>query len=110
MNETVNKKREFKTSFHEEDGTMVVNLIGWLDTLATDRAKSELEMLRDWEGGRIVLDLTELRYVASSGLRLLLALLKDSKAKGGSVSVTGLSPYLHQVFVETGFIRLFNII
>ena len=110
MNETVIKKREFTTSFHEEDGVYVMHLIGWLDTSATDKAKKELEPLRNHLDGRIVIDLTELRYISSSGLRLLLALLKDSSAKGGSMSVTGLSDYLHKVFVETGFVRLFNII
>lgn len=110
MNETVIKKREFTTSFHEEDGVYVMHLIGWLDTSATDKAKKELEPLRDHLDGRIVLDLTELRYVSSSGLRLLLSVLKDSKARGGSMSVTGLSEYIHRIFVETGFNRLFNIV
>jgi len=54
--------------------------------------------------------LTNLRYIASSGLRLFLKLLQIARGKGRVVTVTGLSPYIQTVFDETGFTRLFGIV
>ena len=56
-----------------------------------------------------MLDLTDLKYVCSAGLRLFLSLLHESRDKNNTVIVTGLSPYVRRVFDETGFTRLFKL-
>ena len=110
MNETIIKKRVLKISSHEEeDGTFVVNFEGWFDTAATTQAKRDMEILQDKLDHNIVLDLTGLKYISSSGLRLFLLLLKDTRVHGGTLSITGLSDYLHQVFNDVGFTKIFTI-
>ena len=111
MNETIIKKRVLKISSHEEeDGTFVVNIEGWFDTTTSIQAQRDMEILNDKLDHNILLDLTGLKYISSSGLRQFLLLLKDTRSHGGSLSITGLSDYLCQVFNDVGFSKLFNII
>jgi anti-sigma B factor antagonist len=110
MNETTNKKKELKTTFHEEeDGSVVMNFEGWLDTTAAIQAKRDMTILNDKLDRNIVLDLSGLDYISSSGLRLFLNLLKESRAHGGSLCLTGASDYIRQVFLDVGFTKIFTI-
>lgn len=99
-----------KTSIIEEDGRLVMTFEGRLDTSVAARTGQEMKPLRECKGCSIVLDLTSLTYVSSSGLRLFLSLLQSARANGNSVEVKGLSDYMRSVFDETGFSRLFKLV
>ncbi len=98
-----------KTTFSEENNHFVMRMEGRLDTNASAQTDKEMKVLYDCEGHDIILDCTQLEYISSSGLRLFLGLLKNAKAKGSQVTITGLSNDLRQIFDEIGFTRLFNI-
>lgn len=98
-----------KTSISEEEDRLVMYFEGRLDTPDSLNVKKEMQVLFDSRDRNIVLDLTNLKYICSSGLRLFLALLQESRTTGNTVSVVGLSPYIRRVFDETGFTRLFKI-
>ena len=93
----------------EEDGRLVMHIEGRLDTPDAEKAKKDMQELLVCHDKDIVLDLTDLKYVCSSGLRLFLNLLQEGRKNSCNVTVTGLSPYLHKVFDETGFTRLFKL-
>ena len=93
----------------EEDGRLVMHIEGRLDTPDANKVKKDMQELHECHDRDIVLDLTGLKYVCSSGLRLFLNLLQEGRKKGCNVTVTGLSPYILRVFEETGFTRLFKI-
>lgn len=99
-----------KTTFTEESDKLVMSFEGRLDTAASIEVGRDMQVLNDCNGRDIILDVTNLDYISSSGLRLFLKLLKDARACNSTVSITGMSEYLRQVFDETGFTRLFNII
>ena len=98
-----------KTSISEEENRLVMYFEGRLDTPDSLNVKKEMQVLFDSRDRNIVLDLTNLKYICSSGLRLFLALLQESRTTGNTVSVVGLSPYIRRVFDETGFTRLFKL-
>ena len=95
-----------KTTLREEENTLIMTFEGKLDTPVLSQAEQDMKVLFDSEDHDIILDLTLLRYIASCGLRLFLTLLKKARA----LTVTGLSPYIQNVFDETGFSRLFQIV
>ena len=97
-----------KTTLREEENTLIMTFEGKLDTPVLSQV--DMKVLFDSEDHDIILDLTQLRYIASCGLRLFLTLLKKARAEGRSLTVTGLSPYIQNVFDETGFTRLFSIV
>lgn len=99
-----------KTTLREEENTLIMTFEGKLDTPASSQAEQDMKVLFENEDHDIILDLTNLRYIASCGLRLFLKLLQIARGKGRVVTVTGLSPYIQTVFDETGFTRLFGIV
>ena len=58
---------------------------------------------------RIVLDLTGVTYLSSSGLRVLLRARKQAQAGGGDVVLCGLTPRVGDVFEIIGFTGLFQV-
>lgn len=82
---------------------------GRIDTPDAAKVKREMKPLYDSHDQTIVLDLTDLKYICSSGLRLFLGLLQESRVKNNTIDVVGLSPYVRKVFDETGFTRLFKL-
>lgn len=97
-----------KISMQEQDGKMVVGLDGRLDTSATPDAEKTMEPLFHCDDKDIVFDCTELVYISSSGLRLLLEILKNSRAHGHDVYMKNLSKNIREAFELTGFIDLFK--
>lgn len=98
-----------KTTLCEEEDRLIMYFEGRLDTPDTEKVKKDMEALFNCHDQDIVLDLTDLKYVCSGGLRLFLSLLKEGRQNGCSLTITGLNPYLRRVFNETGFARLFRL-
>ena len=57
----------------------------------------------------LVLNLKELEYISSSGLRVLLAALKRATKRQGDVRLACLQPSVKDVFNIAGFTQLFKI-
>ena len=98
------------TTFKEENGNFVMKFEGRLDTAAAPQVEKEMQQLYECDGHDVVLDCTDMEYISSSGLRLFLGLLKETRAHGGSVSITGMSDYIRTVFDQTGFSKFFKIL
>ena len=97
------------TTFREENQNYVMTFEGRLDTPSSFMAGRDMQVLYDCEGHDIILDCTALTYIASSGMRLFLDLLKVARSKGSKCTIVGLSDEIREVFDEVGFINLFDI-
>ena len=95
----------------ENEGNQIVaRLTGRLDTAAAAEIAPDFQALAEQASQHIILDCSQLEYISSSGLRLFLALRKESAAKGGKLQVRAINADIRQVFMMTGFISLFEII
>ena len=99
-----------KIMIKKEEENMVAILDGRLDTPATPKAEEDLAPLFKVEDKDIILDCKDLMYIASSGLRLLLDILKNVKAHGHHVYMKDLRENIKEAFTLTGFIELFEYI
>ena len=97
------------TTIIEKDGKYIVTLEGELDTAHALEFEEAMKPLQDVTGKEIIIECTELEYIASSGLRILLGLLKSAKARGNKVVLKNLNDEIKDVFKMTGFIDLFVI-
>jgi anti-anti-sigma factor len=97
-----------KTIIEEHDENILVTMIGSLDTAAAIEAEQTLKPITEGEGKDIVFECKELEYIASSGLRILLDVLKKTKAKGKKVTLRNVNDDIQNVFKITGFINLFE--
>ncbi len=93
----------------EIDGKYVATLVGELDTAAAVEVEEILKPLYTSDGKDVVIDCTDLEYIASSGLRILISILKGAKAGGSKVVLKNLNEDIQSVFKLTGFISLFDI-
>jgi anti-sigma B factor antagonist len=93
----------------------LLKVAGRLDAMHAPELKSELDRLFDAGRYRIVLDLADLEYVASPGLRVLIEARKRARdwkitdLEGGDVRIANLPPRIKEVFDLTGFTALFEI-
>ncbi|MBO6237617.1 MAG: STAS domain-containing protein [Bacteroidales bacterium] len=89
--------------------SMVCTLAGRLDTPASLQVSKDIQPLLDNADKEIVLDCTDLEYISSSGLRILLGIRKETARKGGKVILKHIREEIRQVFLMTGFYNLFEI-
>lgn len=87
-----------------EGAKAVAILDGRLDTATA--ALTETRLLTMLEKGGVIADLSEVRYVSSAGLRVLLKAAKQAKAAGASFAVVGLQPPVREVFEISGFDKI----
>ena len=99
-----------KTTIQELDEKIIVTMIGSLDTAAAIETDQILKpVTADDVAKDIVIECQELEYIASSGLRILLDVLKKTKAKGKRVILRNVNDDIKNVFKITGFINLFEL-
>jgi anti-anti-sigma factor len=86
----------------------LMRLIGRLDTETS--ADFELAAYDAHQAGarHFVVDLSEISYVSSAGLRVLLALGKKLEGNG-ELKLSGIKGVVKEVFEKSGFARLFTI-
>ena len=96
------------TKIEEIDGKFVATLKGEMDTAAATEAEEVLKPLYNSNGKDVIIDCSGLEYIASSGLRILLSILKGAKATGSKVVMRGMNDDIKNVFKLTGFISIFE--
>ena len=96
------------TSIQEIDDKYVVTLAGEMDTAAANEAEEVLKQLYQNEGKEVVFECENLEYIASSGLRILISILKATMSKGNRVVLRNVNDDIKNVFKLTGFLNIFE--
>ncbi len=78
-------------TINEQEGKLVAVLEGDLDNVASTQ----------------VIDCTDLNYISSSGLRILLNIYKHTRTNGHNAILKGLKDDVKEVFQISGFLQLF---
>lgn len=85
----------------------VVDLAGELDVYQAPRLRERLEALVGSGDSRLILDLTRVEYIDSTGLGTLVALRKLAIARGGELRLLCPNPSIRRVFEITGLLPVF---
>ena len=96
------------TKIEEIDGKFFATLEGEMDTAAANEAEEVLKQLYNNEGKEVVFECKDLEYIASSGLRILINILKVTMAKGSRVVLRNVNDDIKNVFKLTGFLNIFE--
>ena len=86
-----------------------VGLKGRLDAATSKSVEDRLLQLIDAGERQMIMDLGELEYISSVGLRVLILVAKRLKQVQGRVVVCSLQEPVKQVFDIAGFTTLFNL-
>ena len=90
-------------SYKLNNDILVVSLDGRLDTEASAKFETELaEISKENPHGSLVIDASDLEYIASSGLRIILKLVKTEK----DFKLENVCPAVYEVFEVTGFAKI----
>lgn len=93
-------------TYNLNDGVLTFSLDGRLDTEASAKFEAELaEISRNNPHSSMVFDAEKLQYIASSGLRTILKMVKTEK----DFSLENVSDSVYNVFEMTGFSRIMKI-
>ena len=92
---------------NQQGSKLTLSLQGRLDTTTAPRLEGEL---RDAVIGisDLVFDLSDLEYVSSAGLRVLLSAQKVMN-KQGTMTIIHAKPEIMEIFEVTGFVDILNI-
>ncbi len=93
----------------KENDILVVGLDGNFDIASAAPAESKLTELLDGGELKVLLDFSQVPYIASSGLRVLLKVAQRLKSDGGKFGLCSVNDTVGEVLVMTGFDKILSI-
>jgi serine/threonine-protein kinase RsbW len=87
----------------------IFDLRGRLDAVGTNTAIAQVWAAIATGTRNILLDMSGVTFMSSSGLRALLLVRKELIGKGGELRLCELQPQVYEVFAITGFTQVFAI-
>ena len=91
-----------------EGTTLTMLLSGRLDTDTASQLDDEIAAIPDMITN-LVIDMDDLEYVASSGLRVLLMATKTMRTRGGDCTMVNVPELIMEVFEMTGLTDVFSV-
>jgi anti-anti-sigma factor len=93
----------------EKDGIMELSISGRLDAVSAVEADKDFNKVIDAGHENLLVNLDNLDYISSAGLRVLLVVAKRIQQNGGKVVLCSLSNNVKEVFEISGFSSIFKI-
>ena len=87
----------------------IVRLVGRLDSGAAAPAEESFAQLLEGGTPHLAIDLSQLEYISSAGLRVLLVVARKVQQAKGKVVLFGLLANVREVFSISGFDKIFSI-
>jgi anti-sigma B factor antagonist len=94
----------FRTTRYEPFAVLVVG--GEIDMSNAEAFREQLRSLTAGDGKKVIVDLSVVQFMDSSGLGVLIGGLKQVRLTGGSLRVVGTSPQLVELFHVTGIYKV----
>jgi anti-sigma B factor antagonist len=88
------------------DDVLVVSLAGDLDSSTAPEVQDQLHTLIE-PGGRVLIDLSDVPYMSSAGLRTMLLVYRQSESSSCRIGLTGVSLDLRHMMSAVGFLDFF---
>jgi len=105
------KSMEFTMYIVEQQigAVVVAKLAGRLDAATAPSASNHLRRLISANVPRLILDLSELSYISSAGIRVLQSVLRDVRSQSGTVRLSGLQPPIQQTLELVGLMPALDV-
>ncbi|WP_409303962.1 anti-sigma factor antagonist [Peribacillus sp. SCS-155] len=91
------------------NSTVEVQVKGEIDAYTAPKLRESLFPLSEQEGVSMVVDLSEVNYMDSTGLGVFVGLFKSVRAHDGQFKLVGLSERLRRLFDITGLADIIDI-
>ena len=87
----------------------ILALTGSIDALSAPKITEHINGFISDGKIKLVADLKGVNYTSSAGLRVLLGAIKDTRAKGGDMRLSGVQPDVLKVLNLSGFTNILKI-
>lgn len=87
----------------------IIYIAGQLDTNTSPDAQQQIEQLIDVGSKKILINLEDLSYISSAGLRVLLATVKHLKSSNGILKICCLNEMVQNVFNISEFETILDV-
>lgn len=96
--------------YNEENNQTEMMVSGEIDIYGSEKFKEEIqELVRQYPNKDLSINMTNLEYIDSTGLGVLIGALKVLKANQKKISLYGLKPSVYKVFSITNMTQLFEV-
>jgi len=93
----------------KKDELDILKLEGRLDAASAKEIKSKINQLGKDNRIKIVMDLSEINFIDSTGLGCMVSCLRTVSKKGGDIKIAGLQAQVRAIFELTRLHRIFQI-
>ncbi|HHT65608.1 MAG: STAS domain-containing protein [Caldicoprobacterales bacterium] len=93
----------------DQNNTWHISLAGEIDIYNAPELKNNLLKLVEQNKGDIQIDCSDLKYIDSTGLGVLISALRRVKDYNGTIMIKNLQPYIYKIFTITGLDKVFTI-
>lgn len=97
-----------KLTTREEESAVVIAVAGRIDATTAPMLEQCVEESMGENRNILVLNMAELGYISSAGLRVVLQAAKDLKARQGDLLLAGLQGSVKDIFEMSGFLSIFK--
>lgn len=88
---------------------LIVNVIGRLDTNTAPELEPKVENFFEQDIETLTFDFSNLEYISSAGLRVILGTSKRANSGGINFKIRNVNDEVMEVFEITGFLDILNI-
>ncbi len=100
---------EMEFAHSQERDLRIVKVSGRMDINSSAAFEKEIQGCLAEVPGAIVIDMTELEYISSAGLRSILVSAKAARTVGSEIRFCGVVGMVDEVFTISGFKKMFKI-
>ena len=98
-----------KVTASQSGDTVIAAVSGRVDSANATSFEQQLSQALEGDSNRLVVDCSELSYISSAGLRVLLLTVKQAQGQGGGVVLCHVPDHIHEVLQMSGFTRIMTV-
>lgn len=101
--------REFDVDVDENGGATTIRIRGEVDLYTAPKLRERLEQVVAGEDQQVVVELSEMDFIDSTGLGVLVGALKQVREHGGDMVLRNPSRSTHKILEIAGLTKLFTV-
>lgn len=94
----------------QASGVTVIDVIGVLSSSTGQKAHEELMEIASAKASKVVMNLDQLEYVSSAGLRSILLFARRQKLSNGTFGICNLQPVVKEAIETSGVANLVEVL
>ncbi len=92
-----------------DSGWVVLSVLGRVDAQSAPALEERCQQVAD-RASRLALDMSQVHYISSAGLRVLFASLKNFRSRGGDMALVAPQASVSKILEIAGFNSVFKIV